>query len=136
MLIFNWLCIRKGSIWSNVWYLFKIQPFWPPGLDLASRLICRSVGFIKVWETIPEYSWNQHQNCDNYACFSLNIFWKTSKTTNFLPTKFAGMATLLTFESRYYISYIFIIHMYHMIWKTLKLSTFEMFAHVKTSNIP
>ena len=23
--------------------------FWPPGLDLASRLICRSVGFMKVW---------------------------------------------------------------------------------------
>ena len=28
--------------------LFHIKPFWPPGLDLASRLICRSVGFFKV----------------------------------------------------------------------------------------
>ena len=44
----RWFCIRKGLIWSNVWSLFQIKPFWPPGLDLASRLICRSAGFMKV----------------------------------------------------------------------------------------
>jgi hypothetical protein len=32
--------------------LFQIKPFWPSGLDLASRVICRSVGFMKVWKRL------------------------------------------------------------------------------------
>jgi hypothetical protein len=28
--------------------LFQVKLFWPPGVELASRLICRSAGFMKV----------------------------------------------------------------------------------------
>ena len=40
---------KKLSLIKIFRYLFQIKPFWPPGLDLASRLICRSADFIKVW---------------------------------------------------------------------------------------
>jgi hypothetical protein len=50
--------------------LFQIKQFWPPCLDLASRLICRSAGFMKVWvwgmlTEVVQISGTAIFNCDS-----------------------------------------------------------------------
>ena len=46
------LALKKAQFGQMFGSLFQVKSFWPPGLDLASSLICRSVGFMKVWSTI------------------------------------------------------------------------------------